>query len=160
MLFVQHPQRRRSNTLIFSFCVSGIFITQLSLSLGRFYNLQPVKLFCLFFLSCKVMPCQVHLYSIKQIHRVESIWYVQSSTLVTRETEQLCCVILFIVVVLSLSCVPLFCQPVACDMPGPSVHGICQARFLEWVAISFSRGIFLTQGSKPISCISIQILYH
>ena len=32
---------------------------------------------------------------------------------------------------------------------GSSVHGIFQARILEWVAISFSRGIFLTQGSKP-----------
>ena len=29
------------------------------------------------------------------------------------------------------------------------VHGILQARILEWVAISFSRGIFPTQGSNP-----------
>ena len=34
-------------------------------------------------------------------------------------------------------------------LPGSSVHGILQARKLEWVAISFSRGIFLTQGSNP-----------
>ena len=33
-------------------------------------------------------------------------------------------------------------------LPGSSVHGILQARKLEWVAISFSRGIFLTQGSN------------
>ena len=26
------------------------------------------------------------------------------------------------------------------DMPGSSIHGILQARILEWVAISFSRG--------------------
>ena len=32
--------------------------------------------------------------------------------------------------------------------PTSSVHGILQARILEWVAISFSRGIFLTQGSN------------
>ena len=31
-------------------------------------------------------------------------------------------------------------------LPGCSVHGINQAGILEWVAISFSRGIFLTQG--------------
>ena len=29
------------------------------------------------------------------------------------------------------------------------VHGILQATILEWVAIPFSRGIFLTQGSNP-----------
>ena len=32
--------------------------------------------------------------------------------------------------------------------PGSTVHGTSQARMLEWVAISFSRGIFLTQGSN------------
>ena len=32
--------------------------------------------------------------------------------------------------------------------PGSSVHGISQARIQKWVAISFSRGIFLTQGSN------------
>ena len=30
-----------------------------------------------------------------------------------------------------------------------TVHGILQARILEWVAIAFSRGIFSTQGSNP-----------
>ena len=30
--------------------------------------------------------------------------------------------------------------------PGSSVHRILLARILEWVAIPFSRGIFLTQG--------------
>ena len=33
-----------------------------------------------------------------------------------------------------------------CSLPGSSVHGISQARILEWVATSSSRGIFLTQG--------------
>ena len=32
------------------------------------------------------------------------------------------------------------------SLPGSSVHGILQARILEWVSILFSRGIFLTQG--------------
>ena len=30
-----------------------------------------------------------------------------------------------------------FCDPMECSMPGSSVHGISQARILEWVAISF-----------------------
>ena len=40
-----------------------------------------------------------------------------------------------------LSSVPLtLCDPMDCSPPGSSVHGILQARILEWVAISFSRG--------------------
>ena len=37
------------------------------------------------------------------------------------------------------SCLTL-CDLMACSLPGSSVHGIFQARVLEWVAISFSRG--------------------
>ena len=37
------------------------------------------------------------------------------------------------------------CHPMDCSPPGSSVHGIVQARLVEWVAISFSRGIFPTQ---------------
>ena len=32
------------------------------------------------------------------------------------------------------------CDPMDCSPPGSFVHGILQARILEWVAISFSRG--------------------
>ena len=39
-----------------------------------------------------------------------------------------------------LSHVQLFCDLMACSPPWSSVHGIVQARILEWVAISFSRG--------------------
>ena len=35
------------------------------------------------------------------------------------------------------SCLTL-CDPVDCSPPGSSIHGILQARTLEWVAISFS----------------------
>ena len=50
-----------------------------------------------------------------------------------------------------------------CSPPGSSVHGILQARILEWVAISSSRGIFLTQGSNllllNVFCIGRWVLY-
>ena len=39
----------------------------------------------------------------------------------------------------SLSCVQLFVTPMDCSLPGSSIHGIFQARILEWVTISFSR---------------------
>ena len=36
-----------------------------------------------------------------------------------------------------------------CNLPHSSVHGISQARILEWVAVSFYSGSFLTQGWNP-----------
>ena len=42
---------------------------------------------------------------------------------------------------------PSLCDLMDCSLPGSSVHGIFQARLLEWVAISFSRGS--SQGSNP-----------
>ena len=40
------------------------------------------------------------------------------------------------------SCLTL-CDPMDCSPPGSSVHGVLQARALEWVTISFSREIRL-----------------
>ena len=40
---------------------------------------------------------------------------------------------------------PALCDPMDCSQAGSSVHGILQARVLEWVAIPSPR-IFLTQG--------------
>ena len=44
------------------------------------------------------------------------------------------------VCVLVIQLCPTLCDPLDCGPPGSSVHGILQARILEWVAISFSRG--------------------
>ena len=45
------------------------------------------------------------------------------------------------------------CDPMDCRLPGSSVHGIFQARILEWVAISFSRRS--SQGDwTQVSCIA------
>ena len=38
----------------------------------------------------------------------------------------------------SLQSCPTLCNPMDCSLPGPCVHGIFQARVLEWVAIAFS----------------------
>ena len=46
------------------------------------------------------------------------------------------------------------------SLTGSSVHGILQARILEWVAISSSWEIFLFQGSKSILLYYRQILYY
>ena len=39
-----------------------------------------------------------------------------------------------------------------CSPPGSSVHGISQARILEWVAFSFSRGSSGPRDGTPVSC--------
>ena len=46
------------------------------------------------------------------------------------------------------------CDIVDCSLPGSSVHGILQARILEWVAISYSRGSSWPKDGTHISCIS------
>ena len=40
-------------------------------------------------------------------------------------------------------------NPMDCSLPGSSVHRVSLARILQWAAISFSRGIFLTQVLSP-----------
>ena len=42
---------------------------------------------------------------------------------------------------------------------GSSLYGISQARILEWVAISFSKGSSLPRDQTHVSCIGRQILY-
>ena len=46
---------------------------------------------------------------------------------------------------------PTLCNPVDCSPPGSSVHGILQARILEWVAISFSRGSSQPRDQTQVS---------
>ena len=54
-----------------------------------------------------------------------------------------------LVKVKSLSRVPTLCDPV--DPPGSSIHGIFQARVLEWGAIAFSRGSSQSRDQTPTS---------
>ena len=56
------------------------------------------------------------------------------------------------VYVCAQSC-PTLCNPMDCSPSDFSVLGIFQARILEWVAISFSRG-FLDPGIEPISALA------
>ena len=55
---------------------------------------------------------------------------------------------------------PTLCDPMECRLPGSSVHGIFQARILEWIAIFFSRGSSRFKDWTRISCSDRQILYH
>ena len=52
----------------------------------------------------------------------------------------------------SLSRVRL-CDAMDCKLQGSSVHEIFQARVLEWVAISFSRGSSRPRDQTQVSCV-------
>ena len=87
----------------------------------------------------------------------------QSSPLVRGESQFPCWKRTF------LSCsylVPKSCptlwEPMDCSLPGSSVHvhRTTQARMLEWVALSFSRGSSWARDWTCISCIDRQILHH
>ena len=54
----------------------------------------------------------------------------------------------------SLQSCPTLCDPMDCNLPGSSVHGILQARMLEWVAMPSSRGDLPNPGIEPMSPVS------
>ena len=47
---------------------------------------------------------------------------------------------------------PTLCKPMDCCPPGSSVHEISQARILEWITISFSRGSSLPKYQTWVPC--------
>ena len=63
-----------------------------------------------------------------------------------RELNALCCFV-------TQLCATL-CDPMDCSLPGSSVHGILQARILEWVTIPFSRGSSQLRDQTQVSCIA------
>ena len=67
----------------------------------------------------------------------------------TREVLAQVCVCVLVV----QSCLT-HCDPMDCSPPGFSVHEILQARILEWIAISFSRGSSQLRDQTWVSCIA------
>ena len=56
-------------------------------------------------------------------------------------------------VLVTWSC-PTLCDPMDSSPPGSSVHGISQARILEWVAISFSRASSRPRDQTHVPCLA------
>ena len=56
-------------------------------------------------------------------------------------------------VLVAQSCLTL-CDPMDYGLPGFSVHGILQARILEWIAFPFSRGTSQPRDGTLVSCIT------
>ena len=51
---------------------------------------------------------------------------------------------------------PTLCNPMGCNPPGSSVHGILQARILEWIAMPSSRG---SSPPRDWTWVSLRLLY-
>ena len=66
---------------------------------------------------------------------------------------------IFDMCVCAQSCLTL-CDSLDCSLLGSSAHGISQARILEWVATSLSRGSSRPRDPAHISCTGRLILYH
>ena len=64
------------------------------------------------------------------------------------------CVCLSLSIFVSRSVVLTSCDPIDCSPPGTSIHGILQARTLEWVATPFSRGSCQPRDWTQASCIA------
>ena len=78
----------------------------------------------------------------------------------SREAEKNASVWYFVHVCSVTKSCPSLCQPMDCSPPGSFVHGILQARILEWVAISFSRGYSWPRDQTWVSCIGMWVLYR
>ena len=65
------------------------------------------------------------------------------------------CIYVYTTTTKSLQSCPTLCDPMDCSPPGFSVHGILQARTLEWVAISFSNARKWKVKVKSFSCVQL-----
>ena len=86
-----------------------------------------------------------------------SVLYVTSAVPGTKALQEsiglrpfLLCVLCVLV---AQSC-PTLWEPTGCSPPGSSVHGILEARILEWVATPFFRGSSWPRGQTQVSCIA------
>ena len=87
---------------------------------------------------------RIWMYHAVCFHRVD---YLLDSSLVWKHYES------EVRMLISQLCLTLY-DPMDCSPPGSFVHGILQARILEWVAIPFSRGSSYPRHQTGVSCIA------
>ena len=89
------------------------------------------------------------IYPLNKSNRI-NVWVRKGADMAANMGNMLACSV-------AKSCLTL-CDP-GCSLPGPSVHGILQARMLKWVAISSSRGSSWPRDWTRVSCTGRWILY-
>ena len=91
---------------------------------------------------------------------LESTFWLQFHSFINWITPKIC--IMHLRARLLQSCLTL-CDPVDHRPPGSSVHGILQAKIVEWVVMPFSRVSFRSRNQTSISyisCFGRRVLYH
>ena len=74
---------------------------------------------------------------------IDNLRYADDTTLIAESEEELKSLLMKVKSESEVTqACPTLSDPMDCSLPGSSIHGIFQARILEWVAISFSRGSF------------------
>ena len=120
------------------------FTPKISLLLSLFIQwIQPkISVTSLIFLFPSLfipkLSCQYYVPNLSQFCPFPSI-FVQAAIISCLDIALVSAYSLCMLDKLLQSC-PTLCGPMDCSPPGSSVHGILQARILEWVAISSSRG--------------------
>ena len=87
------------------------------------------------------IPLKLHFLPLRIEHAISSVQVTLSFAESESESE------------VAQSCWTL-CDPMDCSPPGASVHGILQARILDWVAISFCRGSSRPRDQTQVSGIA------
>ena len=88
------------------------------------------------------------------------VWIINYAITLTLRSYCVCGCMCVCVYALSHLLCPTLCNAMDCGQPGSSVHGILQARILEWIAMPSSQGTFPTQGSILSLLHFRQFLYH
>ena len=111
------------------------------LGLASFFNWSLGDLYCCAsFSQCTAK--YTYSFQVPFHYSYYKTWDISNSTL---------CGLLTVLV--AQSC-PTLCNPMGCSPPGSSVHGVLQARILEWVAIPFSRRSSQSRDWTWVSCIA------
>ena len=130
-------------------------------------------LFSLTLISCQSIPLAKHnwkleekgvhqctLYKVRPLeHRAEQWENLRSKWKISQDISCHVYSAFVCVCVLVAQLCLILCNPMDCSPPGSSVHGILQARILEWVAMPSTRGSFRPRNLTWVSCIAGG-LYH
>ena len=111
--------------------------------------------------ACPLVSCQTlvlplalhsHMLHILVNNFWRSVWVWSPNSIGNR----VCFSPLLLSVIIYYCCVRILCltlcNPMDCSPPGSPVYGILQARILEWIAISFSKGSSRPRDQNQVSC--------
>ena len=90
-------------------------------------------------------------------HQLFLIWPLRpfsSATLLEATLFSHMCMWLCVWACMHAQSCPALCDPMDCSWPGSSVHGILQARILEWVAMQSSKGSSWPRDGTQVFCIA------